>query len=229
MATLKLVSNGARRTATKRVTNPKRRTKAKAKRNPTTATTAKVARVTRRNPTTLKAVSNRRKTTKRRRRNGAKLSLRSNGLLGNTKATSKAVGSLLAGLVITRVEGSILSPVAARILAQLGLSSYADALVQAGLAVTVNRWAAKQFVGQEGANMVMIGGLAMAVMSLIQNFLPQTSVYNPFASSNVVPVVLPTNQVSAQDAARIAAGVAAANAAKVGAIARRPSIVAPRY
>lgn len=244
MATLKLIENPARRSAA----NPKRRKTTK-RRNPSTASKAVVRtasnpakkRRRRRNTsvTTLTKTAANPATRRRRsngvakRRNGVALRKRSNGMFGNTKETVKAVGSLLGGLVLTNIAGSIFSPILSRPLASLGVGNFAKPAVEAVIAVTVGRWGGKMVAGEQGAKFAMIGGLAIATMSLIQQLLPQTSVYNPFSSPNTSPLVL--NQptvIDAATAAQIAAATQGGNAAKVGRVGvnyRRPMVASPRY
>jgi hypothetical protein len=136
-----------------------------------------------------RAVANR-KHKKRGRRNGTvRIQKVNNGVFGNSKETVISVISLLAGLGITKIESSILTPLAARGLNMIGLGQFAQPLVEMGCAVTINRWAAENIKKGTG-KFVMYGGLAMALMDVIQSFLPQTSAYNPFASVNMQPLVL---------------------------------------
>lgn len=200
MAEIKLIQNGARK-----VSNPRRKKRTTKRRNTATATrrvtvAAKVAnprkrRRRRRNPvasTTIvrRTASNprKRKTVRRRRRNG--IMSKRNGLFGDSKATAKSIFSLLIGLGLTKVESGVVAPVVARGLATVGLSNFAVPLTQAAFAVTVNHYVAKRVAGQQQADMVRLGGLAMALMSAIEQLLPQASVYNPFAPANILPVVV---------------------------------------
>lgn len=190
MATMKLIKNGTRRA----VANPRKRRKStkRRRRNPATPAVAVRTASVRRNPAPVaRKVANprkRRKTVRRRRRNGV-LS-KKNGLFGDSRETVRSVVSLLAGLAITRVESGILTPTVARPLAMVGLQNFAQPITEAALAVTINKWAATQLSGRDSGKFVMIGGLAMAAMSAIQQLLPQTSAYNPFASANTSPVVV---------------------------------------
>lgn len=230
MSSLKLIENPARRKAA----NPKRRKR----RNPTTATAAKkvanprrrrrrntsVARVSSPSPVARKIANGRRrrKTTAKRRRNGVTLKRVSNGLFGDTKGTVKAVGSLLGGLLVTNLVGSIGAPILARPLASVGLGGYAKPVTEVVSALTVNRWAGKMVAGNEGAKFAMIGGLAMAAMSFVQQLLPQTSTLNPFASPNLMPVVINQPTINANDAARLAGGGR-------GTLGRRPVFSSARF
>ena len=224
MANLKLIKNGV-----KRVANKKRRTKRR-RRNPATTVAAKKNPAKRRNVSSasvksfakrnglklVKANGARRapvanKRHKRRRRNGAIMS-RSNGLFGNSKETVVSVVSLLAGLGVTKVESALLSPLAGQALGMLGLQNFAKPIVEAGAAVTVNKWAAEAIKKGSG-KYVMYGGLAMALMSLVEQFIPQTSAYNPFATGNNNPLVL--NQPVVVDPRALAAA-ASANTGTMG-------------
>jgi hypothetical protein len=199
MAQLKLIQNGIRKTA-----NRKRRRK-----NPTTRTTVarKAANPRKRRRRSrngiaaaapvVRRVTNgrRRRHTKRRSRNGVTMRRVNNGLFGNSKETVTSVVSLLVGLGATKVESSILTPIASNLLGNLGMGYLAKPLIEAGAAVTVNKWAAEAIKKGSG-KYVMIGGLAMALMSLLEQFLPSTSAYNPFASSNGSPIVLNQPQIT---------------------------------
>lgn len=209
MATIKLLRNGV-----KKVSNRRRRKTTK-RRNPI----AKVAnkRRRRRNPSTatspvlkrsngVKRVSNRRRRHSKRR-NGAVIR-RSNGFFGNSKEQVVSVVSLLAGLVATKVEGQIAAPIAANLLGMVGLSNYSEAVVQAAAAVTVNKWAADAIKRGSG-KYVMLGGLAMAVMSAVEQMFPQLSTYNPFASVMTTPLVLNQPIIAQPNALKAAAGVPA--------------------
>lgn len=212
MAELKLIKNGAKpkrrngkTIATKKVSNGKRKSGRRTKRNGVLATTK-----TKRNGARVT----------RTKRNGTIRKV-SNGFFGDSKETVTSVISLLAGLGVTKVESAMLSPVAAQALGMIGLQNFARPLVEAGAAVTVNRWAAEAIKKGSG-KFVMYGGLAMALMSLVEQFVPQTSTYNPFASSNVTPIVL--NQPQIVDAKALASGGKLSSVRpRVGVNYRRPS------
>lgn len=240
MAVLVKMKNGRAKVA-----NKKRRAK---RRN--TATVAKVANRKRRRRNSvssasvksyasrngMKLVSNR----KRRRRNGVKLVAnkkrrgrrrngvisRANGLFSGAKRafnknTATVVISLLAGLGITKIESALLSPIAAQFLAYVGLQNYAKPIVEAGLAVTVNRMAADAIKRGSG-EYVMYGGLTIAAMDLLMLFIPSASAYNPFSVGNQLPLIL--NQPSLVSPA----AVAALNAATGGRGAKTGAILRPR-
>lgn len=209
MATIKLLRNGV-----KKVSNRRRRKTTK-RRNPIAKVANKRRRRRRRNPSTatspvlkrsngVKHVSNRRHS---KRRNGAVIR-RSNGFFGNSKEQVVSVVSLLAGLVATKVEGQIAAPIAANLLGMVGLSNYSEAVVQAAAAVTVNKWAADAIKRGSG-KYVMLGGLAMAVMSAVEQMFPQLSTYNPFASVMTTPLVLNQPIIAQPNALKAAAGVPA--------------------
>lgn len=238
---LKLIRNGTKKVANKRRT--------KRRKNTTPSTTAKAANgAKRRNGTTragatswakrnglvLRKAENgkRKKTHRRKHRNGSGTIRKvNNGVLGNSKETVMAVVSLLAGLGITKVESSILTPLAARALNMLGLGQFAQPLVEAGCAVSINRWAADALKKGSG-KYVMYGGLAMALMDVLQSFLPQTSAYNPFASVNTAPIVLNQPSVVVPNAVAAGAGAPAAVGSiirpRVGTGYARPMIIRQR-
>jgi hypothetical protein len=220
MATLKLIQNG--KTA---VANPrKRKTRKRRRRNPTALASVENAKRKRRrstrrrrNPVALSTVPNarrRRKTVRRRRRNGTLLA--KNGFFGDTKETTRSVIALLLGLGVTKVESQILAPQVARLLATVGLQNFATPITEVAVSVTINKWVAEQLGTRNDGKFVMIGGLAMAAMHAIEQFLPGTSVYNPFARVNATPIVM--NQPNVIDAKTAKALVNAASmetAAKV--------------
>jgi hypothetical protein len=195
MATLKLVQNGRKRKTTrKRRRNTTAVTKTvanKRRRKRNGASSASVKSFATRNGLKLvkRTAANGRKRHKRRSKRNGTIMQRSNGLLGNSKETIISVASLLIGLGVTKVESSILTPMAQNLLGNLGLGNFAKPLIEAGLAVTVNKWAAEA-VKKGSGKYVMYGGLAMALMDVVEAFLPQTSAYNPFASANNTPVVI---------------------------------------
>lgn len=241
MATLKMIKNGVRKSTARRNATPKKVVNGRAKRrNPLTK--ARVTSFAKQNglklvsskPTKKAANGRKRYGRKSARRNGVTASTsrggflsKRNGLLGDSRETAVSVGSLLAGLAITKVESAMLTPLAAQFLGTVGLQNFAKAIVEAGAAVTVNRWAAES-INRGSGKFVMYGGLAMAVMSLVESFIPQASSYNPFARANMTPIVL--NQPNIVDANALQA---AANSntlgtslrPRVGTNYRRPSFV----
>lgn len=218
MATLKLIQNGTtvangrrrKRRSTRRKRNTTATTSAK---NPVAVQTVENARRRRRrrrNPgmtLVANAPRRRRRTTRRRRRNGV---LAKNGFFGDTRETTRSVIALLVGLGATKVQSGILSPQVARLLAPVGLQDYAVPITEVVMAVGVNKWVAERVGTRADGKFVMIGGLAMAAMHLLERLLPGTSVYNPFASANVTPVVM--NQPNVIDAGTAKALVQAASA-----------------
>lgn len=217
MAEIKLIRNGV-----KKAVNRRRRRKNVTRRANPIAKVANKRKRRRRNGVTavmkrsngVKAVANRRRR-HHKRRNGAVIS-RQNGLLGNSRETITSVAALLIGLGVTKVESSILTPIAANALGMVGFGSFAKPAVEAAVAVTVNKWAADAIKKGSG-KFVMYGGLAMALMSVLEQFLPSTSAYNPFASTNTSPVVLNQPVIAAPNALG-----AASNAPNLGGIFPRP-------
>lgn len=206
MATLKLIQNGIKKTANKR------RKKSRKRNGTATTAVAKKANPRKRNGTTkvgaaafakrnglklVKKAANGHKRHKRSKKRNGSPSMRrvNNGVFGNSKETVTSVVSLLVGLGATKVESSILTPMASQLLNNLGVGFLAKPLIEAGAAITVNKWAAEAIKRGSG-KYVMIGGLAMALMSLVEQFLPQTSAYNPFASANLTPIVINQPQIT---------------------------------
>lgn len=234
MATIKLVENPTRRKAANPSRKRRNTTAAKLRTRRNTTKTATV-----RNPSPIaRKVSNPRKKTRRRQRNGVTvktkrrngvIAKRRNGLFGDTKATVKAVGALLGGLLATNFIGGVAAPIVARPLAAVGLGAYAKPSIEVASAVTVNRWLGQMVAGPEGAKFAMIGGLAMAVASLVQQMLPQASTFNPFATPNAFPVIVNQPVVGANTAAQIAA----ANRSAVGMAVQNPrrpfNVARPRF
>ena len=232
MAKLKLIENGVKKVANKKKRSRRRNTtvtattkvvanKKRRRRNPLTEASVKsyaakngLKVVKKTSNGTIKKVSNKKRGKRRHRRNGvAGMFSKQNGVFGNTKETVGAVISLLAGLSVTRIESSVAAPLLARLLNPLGLGNFAKPAAEAGLSVTINKWAADA-IGRktrtpQAGKFVMIGGLAMAGMSLIELLLPQTSAYNPFASVNVMPISLGAGQQQAAVSAPALAALAA--------------------
>jgi len=222
MATLKLIRNGTRKVANKRrrrrntATAVARKPVANKRRRRNSVSSASVKSFAERNGMKLvrknsgiKKVANKRKHHRRHRRNG--VSVR-NGLLGNSRETVTSVVALLVGTVATKIEGGIATPIVSGLLNPLGFGQYAPALTQIALSLTVNKWAGdaigKQFRAPNAGKFVMLGGLAMGAMSLIEQFLPQASAYNPFASVNTMPIATPQTGIVNGN---VAAALAAAN------------------
>lgn len=231
MATIKRMQNGVRKTANKRRTR---------RRNTTATTTTAVAKRSnsRRNGTTkagavsyakkngLKLVSKTRSAAngvrtvanKRRRkssrRNGGFVSKAANGIFGSGKATGQAVLATLGGLAGAKLGDQFATPLVARGLAMIGLERFASPITIALLSVFAIKPLASKVAGQGAGNAAMVGGLSMAAMSIITQFLPSTSSFNPFASVNSSPLVManPTAQAVITAGAQQGA-IAGANAA----------------
>lgn len=237
MATLKLIKNGVNmrkrngssKTVAKKA-NPSKR------RNPVTKASATAfakrngLKLVKSAPSKV-ANGRKRKRYSAKRRNGIVKAIpkRSNGILGNSKETVVSVSSLLAGLVVTKVESAMLAPVLAQPLGMFGLQNFAKPIVEAGFAVTVNRIAADAIKKGSG-KFVMYGGLAMAGMSLIENLIPQVASYNPFSRGMTTPIVLNQPSIVDANALRAAQGGAALGTAmrpRVGMNYRRPAVGVP--
>ncbi len=74
------------------------------------------------------------------------------------------------GAVLTRAGTQVLSNFAPSIVAMGG--NYAEPIVQAAVAATVVRWAGGKFLGKQQGDVMMIGGLISAGLSLFDRVLP---------------------------------------------------------
>lgn len=221
---LKLVRNGTKKVANKRrrrntaTTVKKVANKRRKRRNGTSLLQAKsAAKKNGMKLVAMKRVSNKRRHHRKHKRNGTIRKV-NNGMFGNSKETIVSVVSLLAGLGVTKVESAILTPIAQQALSILGLQNFARPIIEGGMALTVNKWAADAIKKGSG-KFVMYGGLAMALMSLAEQFLPSLSTYNPFSSSNGMPLVLSSGNTAVVDA-KTAAALAAASGARLSGLMR---------
>lgn len=216
MAKMGLVENPAKRRKRRRARNP---VAAKvAKKNPArrrTTNLATVKSVAKRNGYKLAkigSVSNpKRRRKHHKRRNGLSTVSRRNGLLGNTKADAKQVGTILAGAAATKMLGKILNSFLSPYLAQVGVGAYSEIVTNAGAALFVIPFLATKFVrGGDVAKNARIGGLLVVGLDVINQFFPSVMGYSPF---NTSPVVLTANgpAITPAAAAQLAAGVAQSN------------------
>lgn len=210
--------------------NPRRR---KRRRNPVTRTKTATARATanprkrrvkrRRNPVTatVKATANPRKRRVKRRRNPVAvtrkrngITRKRNGIFGNTKADAKNVLALVGGLIGTKIAGGIVNPYGAQILAYVGLGKFSKPIVDGAIAMTVTPIVAGMIAGQDAKKMARLGGLAIAVLDVIEILLPSGFAYNPFTSANSTPILLQGNTAAIVNAATQDVANAAINAAQ---------------
>ncbi len=228
MATIKRMQNGVRKTANKRrrprrnttaTTTVAKRSNSRPRRNGTTKAGAlsyakknglvlRKAGSVRSAANGVKAVANRRRR-KHSRRNGGFVSRTANGIFGSGKSTGQAVLATLGGLAGAKIGGQFATPIVARGLAMIGLQNYASPITIALLSVFAIKPLASKVAGPGAGNAAMVGGLSMAAMSLITQFLPSTNAFNPFAAVNSSPLVLPTSTAQQIVAAGAQAGAAA--------------------
>lgn len=179
MAELVTVKNG--------VKNPRKRktTRRRKRRNPVARkrTTAK-RRVTRRNPAPKRRVTKRSK---------------NNGLLGDTKATVKAVTALGAGMLGTKIVAGVALPFVAPTLSKVGLGGWGRPIVEAVVALPAKSIGAMAG-GREAGKFAMLGGLSVALLSALEEFLPAVGLYNPFSGMNQ-PIMV--GGLGAQDVAQL--------------------------
>lgn len=213
----------------------KRKRKARKRRNPATVAKAKnparrsvslasAKSVAKRNGLKMVSVSNPKRKTKRRKRNGlvkASTITRRNGILGNTKSDAKQVATLGIGAVATKIMGRIAQSFVSPYLAQVGVGQYAEIIVDGAVALVVTPFLAGKIVrGGDTAKMARLGGLLVVGLDVVEAFAPNALQWNPF---NTNPVVVGGGGVGVAPAAvaQIAAGVASSSnpqmaAAKVG-------------
>lgn len=254
MATIKRMQNGVRKTANKRRTKRRNTTattavakRSNSRRNGTTKAGAvsyakknglKLVSVTRNSAKTVRTVANKRRR-KSSRRNGGFMSKTANGIFGSGKSTGQAVLATLGGLAGAKIGGQFATPLVARGLAMIGLQNYASPITIALLSVFAIKPLATKVAGPGAGNAAMVGGLSMAAMAIITQFLPSTSSFNPFASVNSSPLVLATPAAQTAQAVITAGAQAGAIAGAQNAAAtlsginnyrtRRPMSVGPQW
>lgn len=151
--------------ARRRKTNTRRRRRAVSRTRVTNPRRRRHTRRRRHNPGFVARTARR---TNPRRRRHARRRHNPSGLRIGQLAKDAIYGA--GGAILTRAGTQIVTGFVPQI-AGLG-GSYAEPLIQAGVAATAVRWVGKKFLGQSQGDVMMIGGLISAGLALADRVLP---------------------------------------------------------